>query len=266
MSNRLKITFESLSQPGLGSSGTYFMTSSSTSSANREASMNHFQRRHIGPQPSDIQFMLDQLGYKSLDELTHAVVPASIADDLPLDLPEAVSEEQALAELNAIAKQNHLMTSLIGQGYYGTHTPKVIQRNVLENPAWYTAYTPYQPEISQGRLEVLFYFQTMITELTGMHIANASLLDESTAAAEAMTLCHRAARGQKNTFYISKFCHPQTKAVLETRAKPLDITLAEFDETKAFGAWDDVFGVLVQYPTTYGDVFSLKDFVDQAHA
>jgi len=134
-----------------------------------------FANRHIGLTDSDITLMLNELGYDSLDHLTETVVPDGIADGTPLALEEPVSEEQALAELAAIAAQNKLVKSLIGQGYYDTHTPKVIQRNVLENPAWYTAYTPYQPEISQGRLEVLFYFQTMITELTGLHIANASL-------------------------------------------------------------------------------------------
>lgn len=224
-----------------------------------------FKDRHIGPQPADIEHMLQTLGYKTLDELTEAVVPTSIADNLPLDLSEALSEEQALSELQKIASQNQVFTSLIGQGYYGTHTPKVIQRNVLENPAWYTAYTPYQPEISQGRLEVLFYFQTLVTELTGMDIANASLLDEGTAAAEAMALCHRAGRGKKNTFLVSEFCHPQTKEILQTRAEPLDIKLIEFDETKPYEQWGDVFGILLQYPTTYGDVHCLSALVNQAH-
>lgn len=224
-----------------------------------------FKQRHIGPQQNDIDLMLNALGYDSLDELTQAIVPNTIADNLPLSLNEALTEEQALAELQAIARQNQVFTSLIGQGYYGTHTPKVIQRNVLENPAWYTAYTPYQPEISQGRLEVLFYFQTLITELTGMDIANASLLDEATAAAEAMALCHRASRGKKNTFLISTYCHPQTKAVLATRAAPLNIQLVEFDETRSVATWDDVFGTLVQYPTTYGDVYSLDQLIHDAH-
>ena len=227
--------------------------------------MNDFKRRHIGPRQADIDTMLKVLGYKDLDALTQAVVPDSIADNALLDLETPLTEEQALAQLKTIAEKNKLFTSLIGQGYYNTFTPKVIQRNVLENPAWYTAYTPYQPEISQGRLEVLFYFQTMITELTGMAIANASLLDEATAAAEAMALCHRSARGKKNTFYVSKFCHPQTKTILQTRANPLDIKLVEIDETEGVASWDDVFGVLLQYPTSYGDVFSLDDFVASAH-
>ncbi|MGH1485840.1 MAG: aminomethyl-transferring glycine dehydrogenase [Cellvibrionaceae bacterium] len=227
--------------------------------------MSSFERRHIGPRPADIESMLTTLGYQNLDDLTQAIVPTSIAENLPLALSTALSEEEALNELHNIAQQNTVCKSLIGQGYYGTHTPKVIQRNVLENPAWYTAYTPYQPEISQGRLEVLFYFQTLITELTGMDIANASLLDEGTAAAEAMALCHRSARGKKNTFLLSKFCHPQTKDILYTRAKPLDITLVEFDETKPVENWDDVCGMLLQYPTTYGDIYPLKSVIEQAH-
>ena len=233
--------------------------------------MSQFKSRHIGPRQQDTQHMLDTLGYKNLDELTSAVVPKSIADNAPLSLDDSASEEQALAELKALAEQNTVLTSCIGQGYYGTHTPKVILRNVLENPAWYTAYTPYQPEISQGRLEVLFYFQTMITELTGMDIANASMLDESTAAAEAMTLCHRALRGKRNTFLISNACHPQTIEVLRTRGEPLGFNLVMFDETseQQDGDWNqdwkDVFGVIVQYPNTYGSVNDLSSLCATAH-
>ncbi|RBP52651.1 aminomethyl-transferring glycine dehydrogenase [Arenicella xantha] len=225
----------------------------------------HFANRHIGLNDSDIQSMLDVLGYESLDHLTDTVIPASIADDAALNLKPALSEEQALAELKQLAAQNKVLKSLIGQGYYGTHTPKVIQRNVLENPAWYTAYTPYQPEISQGRLEVLFYFQTMVTELTGMDIANASLLDESTAAGEALTLAHRALRGKRNRCLVSKNCHPQTLEVLRTRATPLGIELVEFDETSPAESWDDTFGVIVQYPDTYGTVTELTDLCNTAH-
>ncbi len=227
--------------------------------------MTDFLNRHIGPNQADIDTMLQTLGYDSLDSLTKTVVPDTIADNNPLAVKAPASEEEALAELYAIAQQNQVLTTLIGQGYYNTYTPKVIQRNVLENPAWYTAYTPYQPEISQGRLEVLFYFQTMITELTGMDIANASLLDESTAAAEAMTLCHRALRGKRNTFLVSKFCHPQTKELLQTRAAPLGLELLEFDETQPVADWQDVFGIITQYPTTYGDVYSLETLCNEAH-
>ena len=224
-----------------------------------------FVDRHIGLNDKDITEMLNVLGFDSLDQLTQAVVPDSISDNTPLDLAEAISEEQALDELAEIAKQNDLKKSLIGQGYYGTHTPKVIQRNVLENPAWYTAYTPYQPEISQGRLEVLFYFQTMVTELTGMDIANASLLDEGTAAGEALTLAHRALKAKRNKCLISKYCHLQTLEILKTRATPLGIELIEFDETEPVDNWDDVFAVLVQYPDTRGTVTDLSNLSDQAH-
>ncbi len=229
--------------------------------------MSQFKSRHIGPRQQDTQHMLNALGYSSLDELTKAVVPANIADNAPLSLKSSVNEEQALAELKTLAEQNTVLTSCIGQGYYGTHTPKVILRNVLENPAWYTAYTPYQPEISQGRLEVLFYFQTLITELTGMDIANASMLDESTAAAEAMTLCHRALRGKRNTFLISNACHPQTIEVLKTRGEPLGFNLVMFDETseQQDNDWKDVFGVIVQYPNTYGSVNDLSKLCATAH-
>jgi len=224
-----------------------------------------FSQRHIGLSDTDIDTMLKEIGYQSLDQLTDTVVPASIADNTPLDLDAPISEEQALAELKQIAAQNKLVKSMIGQGYYGTHTPKVIQRNVLENPAWYTAYTPYQPEISQGRLEVLFYFQTMVTELTGMDIANASLLDEGTAAGEALTLAHRALRGKRKKCLVSKYCHPQTLEVLQTRATPLGIELVLFDESNEIESWQDVFGVIVQYPDTHGTVKELSALSNAAH-
>ena len=237
----------------------------------RSNSSTAFSERHIGLSEDDIQSMLSELGYESLDDLTKTVVPESIADDDRLNLKPAISEEQALAELKEIASQNTLVKSMIGQGYYDTFTPKVIQRNVLENPAWYTAYTPYQPEISQGRLEVLFYFQTMITELTGLDIANASLLDEGTAAGEALTLAHRALKGKRNKCLVSRQCHPQTWDILTTRATPLGIELVAFDETdsvsfgdNSFG--DDIFGVIVQYPDTNGTVNELSQLCEDAHA
>ncbi len=194
--------------------------------------MGAFSERHLGPRDEDVQTMLDALGYKTLDDLTQAVVPKSILDNSELNLGPAASEHQALAELKALVSQNLVLKSLIGQGYSNTLVPAVIQRNVFENPAWYTAYTPYQPEISQGRLEVLFYYQTMVTELTGMDIANASLLDEATAAAEAMTLAHRQTKGRKSTFLVSTLCHPQTIDLLATRAEPIGIQLAYFDESE----------------------------------
>lgn len=224
-----------------------------------------FANRHIGLSDHDISEMLTELGYDSLDQLTKDVVPASIADNSALDLKAPLSEEQALEELKRIADRNVLVKSLIGQGYYNTHTPKVISRNVLENPAWYTAYTPYQPEISQGRLEVLFYFQTMVSELTGMDIANASLLDEGTAAGEALTLAHRALKGKRSKCLVSRNCHPQTIEILNTRAAPLGIELVMFDESDAVESFDDVFAVLVQYPDTYGTVQELSALCDLAH-
>ncbi|MBT8114897.1 MAG: aminomethyl-transferring glycine dehydrogenase [Arenicella sp.] len=224
-----------------------------------------FASRHIGLSDADIDHMLAELGYDSLDQLTTAVVPAGIADNDRLKLQAALSEEQALAELAEIASKNKLMKSLIGQGYYGTHTPKVIQRNVLENPAWYTAYTPYQPEISQGRLEVLFYFQTMVSELCGMDIANASLLDEATAAAEAMTLAHRALKGKRSTCLVSRHCHQQTIDVLHTRAAPLNISLQPFDEAEDTVIGEDVFAVIVQYPNTRGCIHQLEELCNVTH-
>lgn len=209
--------------------------------------------------------MLDSLGYASLDELTSAVVPGAIADNRPLELESGVSEDQALYELRQIASKNRVLRSLIGQGYYGTHTPKVIQRNVLENPAWYTAYTPYQPEISQGRLEVLFYYQTMVCELTGMDICGASLLDEATAAAEAMSMCHRHSKHGGDRFLISTSCHPQTIEVVRTRAVPMGIDVVAFDESQPIDDWTGVFGILVQYPATDGQVKDYSPLLAQAH-
>ncbi len=228
-------------------------------------SLSPFVSRHIGPREDEIRQMLEVLGYQSLDELTAAVVPANIANNDPLDLQPGLSEEAALAQLRGLAAENRVLKSLIGQGYYGTHTPQVIQRNVLENPAWYTAYTPYQPEISQGRLEILFYFQTMIAELTGLEIANASLLDEATAAAEAMALAHRSARGKRNRFLVSTLCHPQTISVIETRAQPMGIQVVRFDEHTGIDDWTDVFGVIVQYPATEGSVNDYRPLIQDAH-
>jgi hypothetical protein len=218
------------------------------------AALAPFVARHIGPREHEIREMLAVLGYDSLDALALDVVPQQIRLDQLLNLPEGVTEEAALAELQSIAAQNLVLKSYIGQGYYGTHTPKVIQRNVLENPAWYTAYTPYQPEISQGRLEILFYFQTMIAELTGLPISNASLLDEGTAAAEAMTLCQRSSKGNRTRFLVSRDCHPQTIDVVEGRAKPLQIEVVLFDENQPVTSWDGVFGVLLQYPGSSGQI------------
>ncbi len=227
-------------------------------------SLSPFVARHIGPRQDEIQKMLSVLGYSSLDELTSTVIPESIQVNDRMDILEGLSEEAALAELKTLADENVILKTCIGQGYYGTHTPKVLQRNVLENPAWYTAYTPYQPEISQGRLEVLFYFQTMIAELCGLEIANASLLDEATAAAEAMALAHRASKGKKRRFLVSSLCHPQNIQIIETRAEPMGIEVVTFDETQPVADWDDVFGVILQYPATDGSIGNYDSLIASA--
>jgi glycine dehydrogenase len=216
-----------------------------------------FARRHIGPSPRDVAAMLETVGAKSLDALMSETLPASIRQKAPLDLGPAFSETQALAHMKQLAAQNEVFTSLIGQGYSGTILPAVIQRNILESPAWYTAYTPYQPEISQGRLEALFNFQTMICDLTGLDVANASLLDEATAAAEAMTLAERSARGAAKSFFVDAQVHPQTLAVLRTRADPLGIDLVIGDPLADLEA-ANVFGGLLQYPDRSGAVRDLR--------
>ena len=202
-----------------------------------------FVRRHMGPSDQGIQEMLNVLGLDSLNSLVEAVVPESILDVSSPHLPTGCSEEQALELIRQLAMKNQVKKSLIGQGYYGTYTPTVIARNLLENPAWYTAYTPYQPEISQGRLEALFYFQTMVAELTAMDIANASLLDEGTAAAEAMAMCWKAVKQKKKRFLVARDCHPQTIDILKTRAEPLGIELGYADLGTELD-WRDVFGIL----------------------
>ena len=222
-----------------------------------------FVRRHIGPTQQQTDDMLGELGYTSLDQLCKAVVPETIVQQKVPELPDGLSEEQALAALKAIAEKNIVKKSLIGRGYSGCYIPQVIKRNVLENPGWYTAYTPYQPEISQGRLELLFYFQTLITELTGMDIANASMLDEGTSAAEAMTLCHRALRGKRHTILLDSNCHPQTVDILRTRAAPLDINIATLGDDNT--DWTDVFAVLAQYPGSDGAIQDLEGLIKQAH-
>ena len=224
-----------------------------------------FTGRHIGPSDDDLAAMLATLGVASLDELIDQAVPATIRTDKPLALDEAASEAEVLARLRALAAKNTVATSLIGQGYYGTHTPGVILRNVLENPAWYTAYTPYQPEISQGRLEALLNFQTMVSDLTGLDIANASMLDEGTAAAEAMTLCRRATKHAGGTFFVDAECHPQTIAVVATRAEALGIPVVVGDPFSAAYSAEDCFGVLLQHPGTSGVVRDLRPVVEEAH-
>ena len=225
-----------------------------------------FVKRHIGPRSHDVTKMLATLNLSSLAELMNEAIPASIRLREPLKLEPSRSESAVLQELRELAAQNRLFRSFIGMGYYGTITPPVIQRNILENPGWYTQYTPYQPEIAQGRLEALLNFQTMITDLTGMEIANSSLLDEGTASAEAMTLCQRAQprNSTADTFFVSELCHPQTIAVVQTRAKPLGINVIVGDHEE-YDFSSATFGVLLQYPATNGDVIDYSDFIARAH-
>ena len=225
-----------------------------------------FAARHIGPSDDEVKEMLGTLGYASLDELIDATVPAAIRMRGGLDLPPAQSEFEALGELRDLARKNRLTRSFLGLGFYETITPPPIQRNILENPGWYTAYTPYQAEIAQGRLEALLNFQTVVIDLTGLEIANASLLDEATAAAEAMTLAY-AARGKtgKSTFFVSELCHPQTIDVVRTRAhvRGIDVVVGDHRSAKL---GNEVFGALVQYPATDGAIHDYRDLVRRSHA
>ena len=223
-----------------------------------------FVERHIGPDAAEIERMLQVVGHASLEALTDAIVPATIKSAAPLALDDSLTEVQALAKIRAIAGKNKVLRSFIGQGYYGTHTPNVILRNILENPAWYTAYTPYQAEISQGRMEALINFQTLCADLTGMEIANASLLDEATAAAEAMTLAKRSAKSKSNVFFVHDGVHPQTLELLRTRAEPMGIELQVGTPAQALEA--DAFGVLLQYPDTFGQIGDYKALVEAVHA
>ena len=221
-----------------------------------------FITRHIGPTADEQARMLATVGADSLDALIDQVVPPGIRERAPLALPGPRSEVDVLAELAEIGGRNTVLRSFIGQGYYGTHPPPVILRNILENPAWYTAYTPYQPEISQGRLEALLNFQTMVTDLTALDIANASLLDEGTAAAEAMTLARRGAKSRSNVFFVSKFCHPQTIEVVRTRAEGLDIELVIGDEADGV---PECYGALLQYPQSLGRVVDYRALTATLH-
>jgi glycine dehydrogenase len=222
-----------------------------------------FARRHIGPNEEEVRAMLRDVGFDSLSALIDATIPKDIRLGRQLDLPEAKSEGEALGELRTIARKNKIVRSFIGAGYYDCITPPVIQRNVLENPGWYTAYTPYQAEIAQGRLEALLNFQQMIIDLTALDIANASMLDEATAAAEAMALCHAVVLDRR-TFFVDAQCHPQTIAVVQTRAKPLGIEIKMGDYSRL--KFDStVFGALVQYPATDGAIYDYTEFVRNAH-
>jgi glycine dehydrogenase len=227
---------------------------------------NEFIARHIGPRAGDEKAMLATLGFDSLEALSASVIPESIKGTSVLGLSTGQSEADALADIKAIAGKNQLFKTFIGQGYYNTHTPAPILRNLLENPAWYTAYTPYQPEISQGRLESLLNFQTMISDLTGLPIANASLLDEATAAAEAMTFCKRLSKNKgSHKFFASAHCHPQTLDVLRTRAEPLGIEVVVADESQLTDV-SEFFGALLQYPASNGDLFDYRELVERFHA
>tara|TARA_B110000014_G_scaffold259099_1_gene246291 strand:- start:5760 stop:8606 length:2847 start_codon:yes stop_codon:yes gene_type:complete len=221
-----------------------------------------FSKRHIGLNDSEIHEMLKEVGYKSLEEFIKNVVPEDIFSNSGLSIGSEKTEQEALIELKKIAKKNESYKSYIGQGYFNTITPSVILRNVFENPGWYTSYTPYQPEISQGRLEALINFQTMVCDLSSMEIANASLLDEATAAAEAMTLSKRIAKSKSNTFFIDEQCLPQTINVLKTRAKPLSIDIKIGDPNKSSS--DDYFGIILQYPAGNGDLNDYTSIVSQA--
>ncbi|NEP14002.1 MAG: aminomethyl-transferring glycine dehydrogenase [Symploca sp. SIO2C1] len=223
-----------------------------------------FVNRHIGPDAKEIEQMLKILGIPNLDALIEQIVPQAIRQPEPLKLPVAQSEYAAVATLKAIASKNQVFRSFIGMGYHDCITPPVIQRNILENPGWYTAYTPYQAEIAQGRLEALLNFQTMIIDLTGLEIANASLLDEGTAAAEAMSLSYGLCKTKANAFFVSNTCHPQTIAVVQTRAKPLGIEVIVGDH-QTFGLEAKIFGALLQYPATDGKICDYRDFIAKVH-
>lgn len=226
---------------------------------------NRFQNRHIGTTAAQQTEMATSVGFQSVDELIATAVPDNIKLDQPLDLPTALTENEALLKLRTYADQNKVVRSCIGMGYYDTITPPVLLRNVFENPGWYTAYTPYQPEISQGRLETLLTYQQMVIDLTGMPLANASLLDEATAAAEAMTLMHRMNRKSKSsTFVVTSDCHPQTISLIQTRAEPLNITV-EIVPPECVADVDNAFGVLAQYPGTLGDVRDLSHAISTCH-
>ena len=222
-----------------------------------------FSHRHIGPNDHEINEMLSFLGYESIDELIHKTIPDNILLKDKLDVGDGLSEHEFLKTIKSVARKNKIVKSFIGMGYYGTITPPVILRNVLENPGWYTAYTPYQAEISQGRLEALLNFQTMVTDMTGLEIANASLLDEATAAAEAMVLMYRSSKNG-DQFFVADDCHPQTIDVLKTRAEPIGIQLI-IDSPNKFNFTDQVFGYLIQCPTTDGKVFDYRVICDKAH-
>ena len=227
-----------------------------------------FIHRHLGPTEADVREMLALLGLQSLQTLTDSTVPRDIQFGRALDIPLHRGEQEVLQELRGLAEENRIYRSYLGMGYYDCITPGVIQRNILENPGWYTQYTPYQAEIAQGRLEALVNFQTMVADLTGLPLANASLLDEATAAAEAMAMCLAIARGagqERKEFFVSEDCHPQTIAVLKTRAEPLDVTLHVGRTQTIEFSNERLSGILLQYPATDGYVGDYQALVEQAH-
>uniref|UniRef100_UPI00359F4996 glycine dehydrogenase n=1 Tax=Brunnivagina elsteri TaxID=1247191 RepID=UPI00359F4996 len=226
--------------------------------------LGNFQQRHIGVSESQLRKMLEIMGISSVDELIDRTVPENIRLSGSLNLAEAQTEYTALAQLKQIASQNQVYRSFIGMGYSNCITPTVILRNILENPGWYTAYTPYQPEIAQGRLEALLNFQTMVIDLTGLEIANASLLDEGTAAAEAMSLSYGVCKNKANAYFVSQDCHPQTIDVLQTRARPLGIEIIIGDH-RNFDFSQGIFGATLQYPASDGTVYDYKEFITKAH-
>ena len=228
--------------------------------------INSFALRHIGLSQADIENLLKQLGYKDLEDFSKSVLPENIFTEEKLGLDDALSEEEALKALKEISKKNIVYRSFIGQGYYGTVTPKVILRNVFENPGWYTSYTPYQAEISQGRLEALINFQTMVGDLAGFEIANASLLDEATAAAESMTLAHRVGKSKSQKFFIDQNCFPQTISVVTSRAKPIGIEVVIGDPQKLIELKEETyFGALLQYPGNDGAVIDFSRVIEGIH-
>jgi glycine dehydrogenase len=228
-----------------------------------KSSQRDFIRRHIGPSEEDQSKMLNELGFKNLDDLISKTVPENILLKEELDIGEPNSEYEALRKLKAISKKNKIYSNFIGMGYYGTFTPYVILRNILENPGWYTSYTPYQPEVAQGRLEMLLNFQQMICDFTGMDISNASLLDEGTAAAEAVGLSYRLCKNDSNIVFVSKDCHPQTIDVIKTRAEPLGLTVVIGDENSEIK--EDIVCGILQYPGTLGDIKDPSEAISKIH-
>ena len=227
---------------------------------------NDFVRRHIGPGPEQVEMMLKELGLSSLNELIDQTVPKRLVTDKPLDLPYPAGENETISYIRRMRERNSVFTSMIGMGYHATVLPGVIRRNIFEDPGWYTAYTPYQAEVSQGRLEALVIFQEMLTDLTGMELANASLLDEATAAAEAMAMSKRVSKSKSNKFLVSNDCHPQTIAVVQTRASSLGFEISIGDMASLLEEHEDCFGILIQYPGSSGQVVDISHLVENAHS